>query len=468
MDKKNKVITSGIWYTASNFLLKAMGFITTPIFARILTKGEYGDYSNFITWLNILMVVAGFCLYASINRARLDFPDKLNEYLSSILFLGTIITAGLYIIAIINMSFFERVFAMDSFYIHCMFVYLLVQPSLEIFQVKQRVLYKYKTSVLLSFITSIATTVFSVILVMVMQNGFQARVLGYIIPSLIIKIAVYVIISVSGKSFKWEYCKYALLYSWPYVPHLLASTVLSSSDRIMITNICGNEYTAVYAMACNCAVIASVLWTSLNNAISPWIFDKLEEKNNVSIFKITVPYLLLFVIPIILCLMVAPEILIIIGGRGYEEAKYVIVPLMTSVILQFVYSMYVNIEQYAKKTWCIATGTAVAAILNIILNLVFIPKFGYSAAAYTTLAGYFVLFLIHYVFVRIMCYKKVYNDKAVFVTIVLVVLLQIPITILYNHMLLRYVLFAVSVACMVFVMYKKKDTLVQLMRETRT
>ena len=74
---------------------------------------------------------------------------------------------------------------MDEFYIHTMFLYLLVQPALEIFQVKQRVLYEYKASVLLSFISTLVTTIPSILLVSLLEDKFKARVIGYIFPFIV-------------------------------------------------------------------------------------------------------------------------------------------------------------------------------------------------------------------------------------------------------------------------------------------
>ena len=46
----NKVLKSGIWFTISNFIVKSIGFITTPIFTRMLSKSEFGDFNNFTTF----------------------------------------------------------------------------------------------------------------------------------------------------------------------------------------------------------------------------------------------------------------------------------------------------------------------------------------------------------------------------------------------------------------------------------
>lgn len=92
MNISNKVISSGIWYTISNFVLKGVVFISIPIFSRIMSKEQFGSYSNYNTWLQLLITIVSFNLYVSVNRARLDFWKNLDEYCSSILLLGTGIT----------------------------------------------------------------------------------------------------------------------------------------------------------------------------------------------------------------------------------------------------------------------------------------------------------------------------------------------------------------------------------------
>ena len=44
---KNNVISSGIWFTISNFFVRSIGLVTTPIFTRMLTKAEFGSFNNF-------------------------------------------------------------------------------------------------------------------------------------------------------------------------------------------------------------------------------------------------------------------------------------------------------------------------------------------------------------------------------------------------------------------------------------
>ena len=71
------------------------------------------------------------------------------------------------------------------------------------------------------------------------------RVLGQYGMNIIIALIVYIYIFVKGRRIKTAYWKYALLVSLPMCMHFLAGTILSTSDRIMIRKICGEEQNAL-------------------------------------------------------------------------------------------------------------------------------------------------------------------------------------------------------------------------------
>lgn len=434
----NVVIKSGAWYTISSFLSKGILFLTTPIFTRIMSPCELGQYSNFMTWTNLLSMIVSFNLYSSINNARLDYPGRLNAYCGTILLLGSLITLVSFSVVIYFMNFFVDFFSMSLAYVCIMFLYLLFQPALEIFQTYQRVSYQYKLSVIVSMIFTITSTIGAITCVLFMKNKFEGRVIGYTIPVLLLNIYLYFRIILNFKGIVYEFCVYAIRYSWPFIPHLLAMYVLSSSSLIMITKFCGNEYTAIYSVAYCCMALATTLLYSLNNAIAPWIYDKLKIQEYKQIKKITAPYFITFFIITEIAMLTAPEIIFFLGGRIYSEAQSLIVPMLTATIFQFAYCLYVNIEQYARQTWAIATGSILAALINIALNYLFLPQLGYIASSYIILAGYIVLFIIHYVFVRIIGYRKIYNDKIIICGLLLAIILQPLVAYLYKTTILRY------------------------------
>ncbi|MFK2360612.1 oligosaccharide flippase family protein [Bacteroides fragilis] len=73
----SKPLKAGIWYSASNIMLRSVSIITAPIFTRLLTTEDYGKISNFTSWQNILAIFMGVFLNYSIGRAKIDFKDDL-------------------------------------------------------------------------------------------------------------------------------------------------------------------------------------------------------------------------------------------------------------------------------------------------------------------------------------------------------------------------------------------------------
>ena len=94
---------------------------------------------------------------------------------------------------------------------------------------------------------------------------------------------------------------------------------------------------------------------------------------------------------------ISPEIIFVFGGNNYNGAEYVAIPMVLDAFILFVYSIIVQGEYYTQKTIWVMIGTLVAAVIYIVLNIIFIPKFGYIAAAYTTLFAYLCYLVLHIV-----------------------------------------------------------------------
>ena len=455
--EKNKALSSGIWFTVSNFIMKSIGFITTPIFARLLTKAEYGDFNNFQVWMMILMYITSLNLEASLLRASQEFKQDMDRYVFSMITLSWVSTAFWWIVYNIFRGPIISVLSMDDTYINCMFMYLLLVPAVSIFQHAERFKFKYKWTVASSLTVSIGSSLLSVLLVLVLPDRLFGRTIGYIIPTIIIGLVISVYYLVKVKSVNFKYWKYALPITIPYIPHLLSIYLLSNMDRAMIKKMCGPEDLALYSMAYTCGILISILVNSVNSAFSPWLAEKLAKKEYDRIRAFSVPYVAIFSFVALGAVLVTPEILYILGGSSYMEAKYVMPPVAGGCLLQFVYCMYVNIEQFEKKTVGMAIASVIAALLNFILNYIFIDMFGYIAAAYTTYVGYFSLLIMHMFLVKRLGMFKVYNNRVIFLIALLASLLMFSVTLVLDHTVVRYIVLAVYIAVAAFGVYKYRD-----------
>lgn len=421
-----KAFKAGAWYTISNFLLKGIGFITTPVFTRLMTKSEYGDYSNYTAWAAIIAILVTLEMSGCVYRARYDFEEDFNGFLSSIIFCGTVITAVCYGIVVIFMPLFVKIFDMKPVYIHMMFLTVLISPALNIMQAEHRILQKYKSFVAVSVGSTVVSTLVSLLCVITLEDKLFGRIYGMMVPLLVVYLIAYIIMMTKGRCyFNKEYWQYAIVFSLPLVPHLLSNTILGSSDRIMIKQMCSAEEAAIYSVAYSCGMIISILFTSLNQAWEPWLFDRVHEKDYEAVKKASRYYLVFFVISVMGSILVAPELIFIMGGKAYKEAVYVIPPVMVGYGCKFAYTFYVNMERFEKKTKYISIGTIVSALLNLLLNFIFIPIYGYIAAAYTTLVGFLMLVFMHYIMSKRLKLTDMYDNKFIFIMVGIMIVLGI-------------------------------------------
>ena len=459
------VLRAGIWYTISNFIVKGITFITMPIFTRIMSISDIGGFSNIISWFSILSIITTFELYSSVTIARFDYKKDLDSYISSTLFLGSLITFLFYVIVLIFNSFFQNIFSMDFETINVLFIYMLVYPAIQMFQVENRIKYNYKPIIIVSIGSSIISSVVSLLCVGLIENSLKSRVYGYYVPLIIMSILIYIFILYKGKSISRKYWKYSLTISFPLIWHLLAGNLLNSSDKVMISNMLGTEANALYSVAYSCSMIVSLLWTSMNSAWSPWAFEMMEQKKYELLKKNSKPYFIFFNSIVIIFMLFAPEILYFMGGSDYLSAVYVIPPVMVGYVYQFAYSLYINIEYYNKKQKFIALGTIIAATVNILLNYFWIPKFGYLSAAYSTLIGFILLFIIHFLIVKRLGYENWYDTKFLFCTLFIINIIGFFIIILYRFNTVRYLIILIIIGSMALLMIKMRKLLFNIIKE---
>ena len=303
------------------------------------------------------------------------------------------------------------------------------------------------------------------VLVLTFQDKLFGRIIGYIIPTIVIGLVISIYYFVKVRSVSLKYWKYAIPITIPYIPHLLSMYLLSNMDRTMIKKMCGPEELALYSLAYTCGILISILVNSVNGAYGPWLVEKLAKKDYDRIRAFSVPYVAIFSFVALGAVLVTPEVLYLLGGPPYMEAKYVMPPVAGGCLLQFVYCMYVNIEQYEKKTVGMAIASVIATLANFILNYIFIDIFGYIAAAYTTYAGYFLLLIMHMFLVRRLGMFKVYNNRVIFLIAVVTSLLMFSVTLILDLTVVRYIVIAVYLGVAVVVIRKYKDKIRKFLKK---
>ena len=418
-DNGNKVVRSSIWYTIANVSIRAVAIITTPIYTGMLTTADYGRANTFNSWIDVFNVFACLCVVYSIGRAKLDFKDRFDEYMSALQGLSSSFGFVLLIFAFIFREALSGWIRYEVPLAVGLFAYLCVSPSVEYMMQKCRYEYRYKENILISVITCIGQVGLSISLMLLFNdNRYIGKILGVMLPTAIMGIVFYIRFITKGKVFyNRQYWTYALKIGLPMIPHALALILLAQMDRIMIKDICGDADSGLYIFGYSYATLLMIFTNAIGQAWLPWFNETLFDGRRERIKQIQKKLVILGCFLSLAFIVAAPEALMLlsISNSSYWVAKIVVPPIVLGTLAQYFYTNYVNVEIFCKKTPIIAIGSCAAALINYVLNAIFIPRYGYVAGAYTTLASYIVLMIMHFVMVKFVIKEDVYDDKYMFI-----------------------------------------------------
>ena len=435
-ESTGKVLKSGIWYTISSIAIRAVSIITSPIYTKMLSTSDYGIANTFNSWIEIFNIFTCLCVVYSIGRAKLDFGEKFDEYLSCLQGLSSSFAAVVLVIAFIFRNKISELIGYEVPLVIVLFAYLVISPSVEYTLQKCRYEYKYKENILISAITCVGTVVMSILLMLLFNDKrYFGKIIGAIITTFMLGVYFYIRIYRSGKKFyDREYWKYALKFGLPMIPHALALVVLAQIDRIMIKSIISDSAAGLYAFGYMFATLLMIFTNAIGQAWLPWFNEQLFSGNREGIKYYQKKLVLLGCFLTVGFVTLAPEAIKLLSFKSpdYWVAKWVVPPVALGALAQYFYTNYVNVELFNKKTPVIAISSIFAAVVNFGLNAYFIPRYGYIAAAYTTFASYVFLMIFHYIATRYLLKEKVYSDAFMFVALIITSIICLVITSLYN------------------------------------
>ena len=273
----SKVVKAGFGYTIGNILIRGIGFLSIPIFTRLMDTGDYGLYNTYAAYEAIFYLVISLALNSTAKVAKLEFKEDFDEYMSTIVTVVVINSlAWLVIFNIIYPFIPGYVWEYNRIVLNLLVIHSLGSALIVIFNAAVSVRYKYKSYLAISLLNSLGGVLISVCLMLTLfgEQRYMGRILGAVagvaVTGVIILVSFY---RKSAPNFKKGYIKYALKYSLPVVPHGISQVLLAQFDRIMIKNMTGNVNAGIYSFTGNISSIMKVIVNSVMTAWSPWFFE---------------------------------------------------------------------------------------------------------------------------------------------------------------------------------------------------
>lgn len=383
-------------YVSSEVIVKGLYFITIPIITRLLSASEYGILSIYLSIINILSIVLMLNFHGAVIRYYYEDNNDFSEFLGTVL-----IVIFLFNVIFIPILYFSRTYVSDFLRIPSNVFFLSVVSAFLVipYKIYRSFLIASKKSKQYSWLTISNSTLiigFSIILMILLdKNRYLGEIYSRIIITIIISIyIIYKFIGIAKFSFFYSHFKYAFSFSIPLMLGSLSGFILNFFDRLIINQLTNSRATGLYSLSYNIGMAMLVIIHASNKAWGPVFYEKLKKKEYELISNLSINYIKVILLISISLILFSKEIIYIMADKSYYEAIDVLPIIILGYIFNFFFIFYTNFLEFMKKTGKISRNIFISCLINVGLNYLLIPKYGYKIAAYTTMFSYFILFLV--------------------------------------------------------------------------
>lgn len=454
-----------IWFVFCSTLQKCISLITTPVFTRIMNTEQYGQFSVYNSWLQIFTIITTLRLnYAVFNKGMSKYKDDRDGYTSTMQSLTFIITGIVFLIYLLFHNQINAITELPTFVMVALFLELFVTPAIDFWTIRKRYEYIYKPVVIRTLIMAVLNASIGIVAVLLSEEKGYARILTCILVNICFGTVLFIYNRRHGKIWlKKEYVVFALSFNLPLLLHYISQYILEQFDRVMIQKLVGIAQAGIFSVAYNAGIMMKIVTQSINNALVPWQYEQLEKKNFKEIDNVLFAVFLLIGGCALIFSAFAPEIMKILADEKYYEAIYVIPPVAIGTFFSFAYTTFANVEFFFNQNKFTMYISMLGAVLNISLNYLCVKKFGYIAAAYTTLFCYIVFTVSHYIYMtvsvkKMLAVSKVFNTKRISLLAVSILFVGLILIGLYDKIIIRYLF----IICGLGTLYFKRKQIINI------
>jgi len=391
-----------LYYPIGDFFAKIFILLSIRFFTNYFDKISFGKLTLFWISIPIFSVLIDFSQRSYVKYIYINFKSKSDEVIQSIRIFSFIILLFFYLIFWIlnhlDIILIDK--ELDYLILFCSFFFVIIEISLSYLQIKGDAI-KYN-------IIFIIRQALPYILTVSYLFFFSGDIISFGVIHLIVVflLTLYLLFNSHFIKLSWELfyktIKSSLSFSIPFIPAVLSALLLGFSDRFLIKYYYTNVEVANYTIAYTVGMIYSAFFLATNKMWQKYILERLRAKKIIEIKSAAKKYLLVVLLVGVIIFLLKTFLVKILSNSSYYVILDIIPTILLGMFFYFLYTVMSNIPFYHKNTYLMALPAFIAAGLNIILNIIFLPIYGYKIAAFTTLISYFIEFLVIY----IICLKK--------------------------------------------------------------
>lgn len=394
VSRKKQLLADTKLYAIGDLGSRLIAVLLVPFYTRYLSTSEYGAIDLILVTGSLIIPVIYLQIEAGIYRFLLDKNVKREEIISTSIFFSILAQILAFSLAIAAYKIFH--FSIDYLYIILIMYFLLAQNNL--FLQILRGLGKVKLYAIVGIVYTICQVLFNIYFIAFNGKSYNGIILASIISfSIVIFICLFagkLLPFFKIKAFNIKTLSILLVFSLPLLPNAINWWIMNASDRYIISYYLDFQTLGIYAIAYK---IAGVLFIFNTIFYKAWQTSAITEYNSSSrnrYYSEIFHYLMIFQIIIVFMGIISVKFVMyfLVGDDFFESWKYIPFLFIGSMFLSFS-SFFGTGYLSAKKTRDAITTSVFGAIINIIINIIFIPFIGIYAAAISTMLAYLALWL---------------------------------------------------------------------------
>lgn len=393
---------AGFWFVVCSIVQRGISVISMPIFTRLMTTDQYGQYSLYMSWYAIISIVVTLKLYQEVfNKGLSDHGENRDRYASSQL--GLTVCLGI-VFLLVYLLLRNPINALTGLTTELTVVAIVegcTGSIVDLWYARKRFEYVYRPVVAVTTVISVLSVGLGIVGVYLAPDAYKVLVRALTnagVPAIAACACAVSFLRKSSHLFDGTEWKRSLGLLLPLLPHYLALVLLRQTGTIVIGRFIGDAAAGIYSIGVSAGFFLVLVNDGINSSFVPWLYGRLRDKRFEEVAPITNLLCLLVVGVNLLLMLLAPEIVFLLAAEEYQAAVWCIPPIAASAVASFVYTLFVNVEVYYGKTAYASTASIVATIFNVAFNIMLVPMFGYIAAAYVSEATYLVMAFLHVVF----------------------------------------------------------------------
>ena len=445
-------------YGMSSILGRFLNYLLVPLYTSNISaaSGGYGIITNLYAYTALLLVILTYGMETTFFR----YANKTNEdpqkvYSSTLIMVG--FTSLLFIVLV--SIFLQPISGVMGYSDHSSYVWVMAATvSIDAFQCIPFAYLRYKkrpikfAALKLLFIAfNIALNLLYFVVLPDLYKSYPDIIQHIYNPETGVGYAFYINLVCTASitfffykeltgfkyTFDKELAKRMLSYSWPILILGIAGILNQTADFILFPYLYkggqAHQQLGIYGAASKIAMIMAMITQAFRYAYEPFVFGKGNDKDNRETYAVAMKYFIIFTLLAFLVVMGYINILRHIIGRDYWEGLKVVPIVMAGTIMM---GVYFNLSFWYKlidKTIWGAYFSGIGCFVLILINVIFVPQYGYMACAWAGLIGYATAMTLSY-FVGQKKYPINYPLKSIGIYVLIAVFFFIAITYSNQHL----------------------------------